>query len=354
VAASLGIGIASFAHGHVNAYANLIRTYEDAHLVACWDDNPERGGQNAQNFEIPFVPHLEDLLGRKDIDCIIVASETNKHPDLAIAALEAGKAVLLQKPMAITLRDCDRIIDAVHRTGQFFSMAFQMRCDPANIKMRELIQAGAVGRVGMIRRRHCIGVLFYPSFYEGPAKWHTLAEANKGMFFDDATHALDWLYWTMGRRPDSVIAEIDNVLTNVAPDDTGVAVYRFDDGPFATIFNASVTLTGENTTEIYGDKGVIIQNYGDGPSNAVLPPNPIYIKLYQSDKASEGWQDLGMPIPGGQGDRIAGVTRPFIDALKSGVPMCTAEEGRVSIEMCLAAYRSSETGQRVHFPFSEE
>ncbi len=353
MAASLGIGIVSFAHGHVNAYANLIKTFDDAHLVACWDDDAQRGEQNAANYEIPFVPHLEDILGRKDIDCIIVASETNKHPDLVVAALEAGKAVLLQKPMAITLKECDRIIDAVRRTGQWFSMAFQMRCDPANICMRDLIRSGAVGRVGMIRRRHCIGVLFSQPFIEGPSKWHISAEANKGMFFDDATHALDWLYWTMGRRPDSVMAEIDNVLTTVAPDDTGVAIYRFDGGPFATIFNSSVTLTGENTVEIYGDKGVIVQNYGDGPSNAVLPPNPIYVKLYQTDKAAEGWQDLKVPIPAGQGDRIHGVTRPFIDALKAGVPMCTAEEGRVSIEMCLGAYKSSETGQRVRFPLAE-
>jgi predicted dehydrogenase len=337
----------------VNAYANLIKTFDDAHLVACWDDDAQRGEQNAANYEIPFVPHLEDILGRKDIDCIIVASETNKHPDLVVAALEAGKAVLLQKPMAITLKECDRIIDAVRRTGQWFSMAFQMRCDPANICMRDLIRSGAVGRVGMIRRRHCIGVLFSQPFIEGPSKWHISAEANKGMFFDDATHALDWLYWTMGRRPDSVMAEIDNVLTTVAPDDTGVAIYRFDGGPFATIFNSSVTLTGENTVEIYGDKGVIVQNYGDGPSNAVLPPNPIYVKLYQTDKAAEGWQDLKVPIPAGQGDRIHGVTRPFIDALKAGVPMCTAEEGRVSIEMCLGAYKSSETGQRVRFPLAE-
>ena len=76
--------------------------------------------------------------------------------------------------------------------------------------------------------------------------------------------------------------------------------------------------------------------------------------MFQSDKADLGWQDLGLPIPGNHGERIAGVARPFIDALKFGVPMCTAEEGRVSVEMCLAAYRASETGCRVSFPFTEK
>ncbi|HZT40835.1 MAG TPA: Gfo/Idh/MocA family oxidoreductase [Chthonomonadaceae bacterium] len=349
-----GIGIASFAHGHVNAYAHQIKTFDDAHLVGCWDDDEARGRGNAEAFGIPYWPRLEDLLSRQDVDCVIVASETNKHADLAIKAMEAGKAVLLQKPMATTLADCDRILQTVEKTEVWFSMAFQMRCDPMNIKMRELVRSGALGRLGMVRRRHCIGVLFDKGFVEGPSRWHISAEANRGMFFDDAIHALDWLLWTVGKMPVSVIAEIDNVLTDVAPDDTGVAVFRYEDGLFAEVFNASVTLTGENTTEIYGDKGVLIQNHGDAPSCAIKPPHPIGLKLYQVEKAELGWQDLGLPVPAGQGERIAGVARPFLNALTTGTPMCTAQEGRQSVEMCLAAYRAAQTGRRVTFPFSED
>ena len=343
----IGIGIISFAHGHVNAYANQIMKFDDAQLAACWDDDAERGARNAETFKIPFESDLQTFLSRTDVHCVIVASETNKHADLCIAAARAGKSVLLQKPMAITLEDCDRIITAVEETGIWFSMAFQMRCDPQNIAMKRLVSEGAVGRVGMIRRRHCIPVLFSKAFIEGPSRWHISAEANKGMFFDDATHALDWLYWTTGKRPVSVMAEIDNVLTTVAPDDTGVAIFRFADGMFADIMNTSVTLAGENTTEIYGDKGVIIQNYGDSPACQFQPPNAVGVKLYQTDKAAAGWQDLGLPVPGNHGERIAGVARPFIDALKKGEPMCTARDGRVSIEMCLACYRSAQTGARI-------
>jgi predicted dehydrogenase len=350
-AGKLGVGILSFAHGHVSAYAHQIRNFEDAQLVACWDDDETRGHQNAEAFGIPYSPHLEDTLSRPEIDCVIVASETNRHADLCVAAMEAGKAVLLQKPMATTLADCDRIIAAAAKTGVWFSLAFQMRCDPQNIRMRELVQSGAIGRIGTIRRRHCIPVLFSQAFIEGPSKWHISAEANRGMFFDDAIHPFDWLIWMLGRGPVSVIAEIDNVLTHVAPDDTGVAVFRYDDGLFAEVYNSSVTWAGENTTEIYGDKGVLIQNYGDAVSCGLKPPQPIGVKMYQADKAELGWQDLGLPTPASHGERIAGVARPFLDALKAGTPLCTAEEGRLSVEMCLAAYRSAQTGQRVRFPF---
>ena len=349
----LGIGILSFAHGHVNAYANQIRQFDDAELIACWDHDLERGEKNARDFNIPFIPQLNALLARSDIDCVIVASETNRHTELCIAAMESGTSVLLQKPMALTLKECDRIIETQRKTGVWFSLAYQMRCDPQNIAMKKLIEEGAIGKVGTVRRRHFIPVLFSKDFIEGPSKWHISAEANKGMFFDDAIHPFDWLFWTLGRKPVTVFAEIDNVLTNVAPDDTGIAVFRFEDGCFADVLNSSVTYAGENTTEIYGDRGVIIQNHGDAPSCGVKPPHPIGLKLYQSDIAGLGWQILDIPIPANHGERIAGVARPFIDALKAGIPMCSAEEGRVGVEMSLACYRSSESGRRVSFPFEE-
>ena len=94
------------------------------------------------------------------------------------------------------------------------------------------------------------------------------------MFFDDAVHAADFLYWLMG-KPSSVMAEIDNMLTDVAPDDSGMAIYRWDNGKrrrMGALLNSSVTLAGENTCEVYGDEGVIIQNYDDLVSTPHAPP----------------------------------------------------------------------------------
>src|SRR5262249_38064020 len=146
VSGKIGIGILSFAHGHVNAYAHQIKQFEDARLIACWDDNTERGQRNADSFGISYSPHLEDTLSHPRLACVIVDRETNKHPDRCIAAMEAGKAVLLQKPMALTLADCDRMLATVQKTGAWFSLAFQMRCDPQNIAMKQLVESGAVGK----------------------------------------------------------------------------------------------------------------------------------------------------------------------------------------------------------------
>jgi predicted dehydrogenase len=341
----LGIGILSFAHGHVQAYCGKIQGFPDAHLVAAWDDDEERGQTSAARYGMAYEPDLDALLARDDIDAVIVTSETNRHVDLIEAACAAGKHVLCQKPMATTLADCDRIIAAVERSGVHFQMAFQMRCDPLNQKIKEWIDAGAVGRVGALRRRHCINFLFNPDVAKGGTAWHVDPVKNVGMFFDDAVHATDFLYYLMG-RPVSVIAEIDNVLTNVAPDDTGIAVYRWPGGAMGVLFNASVTLAGENTCEVYGDEGVIIQNYDDLVSTPHAPPGVPALKLFR--RSTGQWETFDYPVPASHGERIQAVPRPWLDGLLAGAPpTVTARDGKVSVEMCLAAYQSAREGRRV-------
>jgi predicted dehydrogenase len=345
----IGLGVISFAHGHANLYCERLMTYDDVKLVSCWDDDPERGEAAANKYGMRYSPHLEDLLDDPAIQGVIVTCETNRHAEMVLAAARAGKHILLQKPMALTLEDCDRMATAVEQAGVKFMMAFQMRHDPSNQRIKELVASGAIGKVGLLRRRHCIPVLFNESFVNGPTRWHLDPEKNMGMFMDDASHATDFIHWILG-RPVSVMAEIENTLTGVSPDDTGVAIYRFANGAMAVLLNSSVTLAGENTTEVYGDQGVIIQNHDDVPStNVALPPHPIALKLYT--RGESVWQDQGIPIPASHAERIAAVPRAFVNCLKYDLePPTTAHDGRVSVEMVLGAYRSAQEGRRVRFP----
>ena len=339
------IGVLSFAHGHIHAYCNKIKDFEDAELVAAWDDNATRGREAAERYGIEFVESYEALVSRADIDAVIITSETNKHAELTVAAASAGKHILCQKPMATTLADCDRMIEAVEKNGVHFQMAFQMRYDPLNQQIKRWIDEGAVGRVGALRRRHCINFLFNPTITTGLSAWHIDPLANVGMFFDDAVHAADFLYWILG-KPVSVMAEIDNVLTNVAPDDTGIALYRWESKAMGVLFNSSVTLAGENTCEIYGDEGVIIQNYDDGVSVGHAPPGTVALKLFR--KSTGKWEHFDYSLPANHGERLGAIPRPFLDNLQAGnPPSITVREGKISVEMCLAAYESAREGKRV-------
>ena len=228
-------------------------------------------------------------------------------------------------------------------------MAFQMRHDPVNIKIRELVNQGAVGKIALVKRRHAIPVLLNPEFVTGLTHWHVDPVANVGMFFDDATHAADWFYWMLGDAH-SVVAEIDNVVTNVAPDDNGVAIYRFGKGEMGVLVNSSTTIAAIGTTEIYGDQGTIVQDYGDLPStSAPRPPDAIPLRMIR--QGEEHWTEFRLPIPKSQGERIAAIPRPFIDYVRGlSSETISAEEGRKSVEMVLGAYRSAVEGRRIDLP----
>ena len=349
----LRIAVASFAHGHANAYCDAISQFPDAQVVAAWDDNAERGRAACDKWNLEPESDLQVLAARPDIDAFIVTSETNRHAEHIEILAKAGKPILCQKPLATTKADCERIQRAVNENNVRFQMAFQMRCDPLNLKIKEWLDAGELGRVGLARRRHCINFLFNPPALGNGAAWHIEAEANVGMFFDDAVHAADFLLWLFG-RPASVMAEIDNVLTQAAPDDTGLAIFRWADGPnsgmMASLCNASVTLAGENTAEIYGDKGVIIQNWDDGVSTPHAPPGVSPLKLFRAQ--TQSWEEFPFEIPKAHYERLKAVPRSWIDGIvqnKSALEMGQADAlaGTASVEMCLAAYQSAREGRRI-------
>jgi len=345
----IGVGFLSFAHGHVPLYAQVMKDFPDVRLVAGYDADEGRGRSVCEPLGMRYVTRPEDVLGDPGVDAVVIGSETCYHEALAVAALRAGKAVLLQKPMALTIDACDHMIAAAEESRAPFALAFQMRHDPANIKIRELVQAGALGDIAIVRRRHAIPVCLMKEFIDGPSRWHLEADKNKGMFADDAAHPADWFHWIFG-KPVSVIAEIDNVITNVAPDDNGVAVFRFQKGEMGILLNSSTTLAGENTTEIYGSKGVLIQNYGDSPSCSVprCPDGPA-LKVFHRD--TNAWEVFDVPVPPSHAERLRAVPRPWIDSLLHGTPPpASAYDGRVALEMVLGAYRAAEEGRRIAFP----
>lgn len=345
------IGVLSHAHGHVSTYCGVMQDFGDVDLVANWDDNETRGQRCAGQFGLEYRTTPQAVVDDPAIDAVMIGCETNRHADMVELAAAAGKDILLQKPMATTLADCDRIVEAVDRAGVRFTMAFQMRHDPVNAKMKELLEAGTVGRLAIVRRRHCINVLLNPGFVTGETAWHVDPAANVGMFFDDAAHAADWFLWMLG-EPVSVMAEIGNIVTDVAADDNGLAIYRFAGGVIGVLLNSSTTVAAIGTTEIYGDEGTILQDYGDAPAtSAPRPADAVPLRSIRRDDTE--WTEYPLPIPAGQGERIAAVPRPFVDYLKGlrDAPV-TAAEGRKSVEMVMGAYRSAAEGRRIEFPLT--
>ena len=337
------IGILGFAHGHVGVYCEQWRKYfsDRVKLVAAWDHDAGRAAAAGEKFALDLGETPESVLSRDDTDAVVIGAETSLHAGLVEQAAAAGKMIILQKPLCLTLAEADRIVAAVAHHRVPFTLAWQMRVDPQNLEMKRLIDSKELGRVYMVRRRHGLSTHVWPGFEQ---TWHVDRALNRGMWADDASHAIDFLLWLLG-EPAGVTAQIDTLRSEKVPDDHGIAIFRYADGTFAEVACSFTCLAGENTTEIVAEDGVVIQNYGDGPSCQVPHP-PTGLKWIR--KGEKDWTISPIPSPQSHGERIAALAPELLRFLRGErEPICSAEDGRASLKMTLASYRSSELGRMV-------
>jgi predicted dehydrogenase len=196
-----------------------------------------------------------------------------------------------------------------------------------------------------LRRRHCLSTQQWKDFDKS---WHVNPALNRDIFADDAAHAIDFIYWLRG-MPASVVAELGTLLNPAIPNDNGIAVFRYADGSFAEASCSFVAVAGENATEVECEHGLIVENYGDGPSCSVpWPPGGIQLKWFLT--AAKQWEISDLPDIHQQGVRLEGLAAPLAEFLRGGRPaIATAEEGRDVLRMVLACYESAEQGRRVCF-----
>ncbi|MGC8861552.1 MAG: Gfo/Idh/MocA family protein [Armatimonadota bacterium] len=339
------LGVLGFAHGHVGMYCATWRARPElgAKVVAGWDHNPHRASRACADLGLDSAPSAGSLVEMADVDAVVIGAETAMHADLVELAASAGKAIVLQKPISLTMSEADRIVEAVTRAGVPFTMAWQMRVDPHNLQVKSLLGTGKFGRIFMVRRRHCLGTQFMKDFDKS---WHVNPKLNRDIFADDAAHPIDFLYWLLG-MPVSVTAEMGTLLNPAIPNDNAIAVFRYTDGAFGEVSCTFVAVAGENTLEVVCENGVIIGNYGDGPSSSVpRPPGAIQLKWYLYGDAD--WTVSDLPEVKNQAERICGLAGPIVEFLRGErPPIGSAEEGRDVLKLVLACYESAERGARV-------
>ena len=338
----MNIGILGFAHGHVDAYCIRWREGGDVRVVAGWDHDSARLAAAAGKHALIMCDSAASLLARVDVQAVAITAETSHHAELVELAAAAGKAIILQNPMALTLAEADRIVAVVEQHRVPFTLAWQMRVDPHNLLARDLLRSGDFGQLYMVRRRHCLNTQDWGKFEE---TWHVKPELNRDIFADDAAHAVDFIYWLRG-RPASVVAEMGTLLNPQVVNDNAIAIYRYADGSFAEVSSTFVSpAAGENTLEIVAEKGVIIGNYGDSPSTSARPAGAPQLKWWLK---GAGWQVSDLPEITSQVQRIAGLAAPLADFLLGRrPPLATAREGRDVLRMIQACYDSAASGNRI-------
>ncbi len=339
----INVGILGLAHGHAYAIAgewNLHPAEMGVRASAFWDQDEKRCAEAEE--KLPGLKRCltpEELLS-SDIDAVLITCETAYHLNMVRLSAQAGKAIILYKPMALTLNQADEIVECVHSTGVRFTMAWQMRCDRENIYMRTLCQNDELGKVCMFKRRHGLSVHKWQGF---ESTWHNSPELNRDIFADDSSHPINLMQWYFG-MPQTVMCEMSTMCNPRVPNDSGVALFKYANGMIAEISLCFTTCAADPTTEIYFTDGTVIQRYGDAPGTK-LKHDGHGLKWYKW--GDDAWTYSDIPTPSSQAERLRAQAKPLSDFLKGGTPVCTAEEGRDSLRLVLACYLSAREGQRV-------
>ena len=176
----------------------------DSHLVAAADVTAaalERF-QQKHGPDTYVTSDYRELVARDDIDAVFVCSPDHYHEEHAIAALQAGKAVYLEKPIAVTIEGADRILEAARRTGNKLYLGHNMRYFPSILRMKQLLDAGTIGRLEAVWCRHFVSIGGDAYFKD----WHSERKNSTGLLLQKGAHDIDVIHWLSGSYAESVVA----------------------------------------------------------------------------------------------------------------------------------------------------
>jgi predicted dehydrogenase len=329
------IAVLSLAHGHGYSYAHAIQDMPNAELVVIADDHEERGKAAAGRFGVDWEADFRTTVRRDDIDAVIICSENSRHKDMTIAAAEAGKHVLCEKPLATNVDDAQAMIDACAAAGVQLQTAFPVRFHAAIVAMGEAVKAGRVGTPLAIAARN-------PG--RCPMSWFVDAElAGGGAVIDHTVHVVDALRSIFDEEFTEVYAEIDTRVHDIPVDDTGLLMMKMSNGiPVSLDTSWSRTDTwpiwGGVMIDIIGTDGVLrVDCFNDAlhvAQNAVADDHPVL------PGRNAGYTYMGVENSGDP-EMVAS----FIDAVQNGTDVkVNGTDGLRAVQVALAAYESARTG----------
>ena len=300
-----------------------------------------RAQQLAQDYEMALEPSVEALLARDDVSAVFITTPHHLHAGQAIAAANAGKHILLEKPMACTVADCDAIIDACKEKGVSCSIAFSQRTRRCNRKAKQLIDDGAIGRILQFQTTALVSLGF-----GGLPKWQSDPE-NLGTLFAHGVHNIDLLRWFTEQEIRTVYGKCGSIEPDTKAEGTSMVLMTLADGTSASVWCSFQVPKpsfprAQFSAWIIGEKGLMdVDAYGelrlatDGEWKVVETQEAI-------DWAGKGFLD---PV------RLEAYhlqCQDFIDAVADGrPPAITSWDGRQAVAAALAAYESSKTGREI-------
>jgi predicted dehydrogenase len=325
------------------SYAECLKRYtQGGRLVAI--AGGKRGPQLAADYEVPFVPALEELLKRPDVDAVLVATPHSLHLGQVTAAAAAGKHVLVEKPMGLDRHECDRMIAACREAGVTLSVIQTCRFRGTVARARRMVQEGRIGAVRMIELK----TLFEWVPITGQT-WSERADEG-GLILDQGAHNFDFLRWFADSEAAWVFGRVKNYSGSTYPAPTAMVQVDFQNGIQAhTWMSFELPKPGIANTQfrglVVGETGMLdIDGYGK--LHAALDGNPWELVWEQPTI-----DYINKPLAPERLEAFYTQVQDFIDSVRHRrPPSVTGEDGRATIELIDAARLSTTKGEAVRLP----
>lgn len=311
-------------------------------IAAVCDPNPDRARATAEPLGIPWFTDYAKMLAETECEVVTIATPSSLHPVQGVLAARAGRHVVTEKPMAISLQGADELVracDAAH------VQLFVVKQNRLNAPVQMLKRAIDNGRFGRLYLANCTVRWSRPQEYYDQASWRGTWEFDGGAFMNQASHYVDLIQWMMG-PVESVIAKTATLARRIETEDTGVAVMRFRSGALGVIEVTMLTYPKnmEGSITILGEKGTV--KIGGTAVNKV---EHWEFADSEPDDAVARAMDSNPPNVYGYGHEA--YYRNVLAVLRGDAKADTdGRAGRKSLELILGIYESARTGCEVPLP----
>jgi len=355
------VGIGKVTDLHAKALVNL----KESRFTAVCGRSRDKTEKYASAHGVKAYTDVAEMVTRKKIDVVIICTPHPNHRSPAISAMESGANVLVEKPLASSLEDCDAMIEAAKRYGKQIGVVCQRRWYLPVIRVREAIDAGKIGSPVF----GTVNILGWrdQAYYESDPWRGTWEGEGGGVLVNQAPHQLDMLQWFMGE-----IDECYGLWSNlnhpyIEVDDTANAILKFRNGAVGNIIVSNSQKPGiYGKVHVHGKNGASVGVQTDGGamfvagmSGILEPPVNDLWTVPGEEHMLRQWvkedSDFFNGLPNAMEYFHERNIEDFLRAVLEGrEPLITGEDGRVTVEIFTAIYRSTRDGRPVKWPLNPE
>lgn len=345
------IGCGRISYKHVEA---LYENREEAVLVATCDtiiENAEAKKEeylnkiNNKTDSVSLYTDYKEMIDKEDLDVVTIATESGYHAEIAIYAMKNGINVIVEKPMALSIKDADEMIKVSKENNVKLCISHQNRFNKPIQKLREAIEKNKFGKLVNGTAR----ILWNRNMgYYEQAPWRGTWAQDGGTLMNQCIHNIDLLQWMMGGEIERVYAECDTYLRDIEAEDFGAIVIRFKNGAIGIVEGSACVYPKnlEETLSIFGENGAVVIGG--------MAVNELKTWRFDGDNEDDIKEDLQVEIDNVYGKGHTPLFKDLIDAVNNDrEPLVSGEEGKKAITIILAAYKSRKMGIPVQFPIDD-